>query len=129
MFILYFFFKQKTAYEMRISYLSSAVCSSDLGDSFEVLYERMENEQGEFVKSGKVLFASLTLSAKTIPAYYFERDGDGEYFTPNGEAIRDRKSVVTGKSVSVSVDLGGRRIIKKKYNKRINDKEQRETTI
>jgi murein DD-endopeptidase MepM/ murein hydrolase activator NlpD len=58
------------------------------GDAFEVLYERMENEDGEFVKSGKILFASLTLSGKTIPVYYFERDGDGEYFTPNGEAIR-----------------------------------------
>src|SRR3546814_15926813 len=29
---------------------------------------------------------------------------------------KDRKSVVMGKSVSVSVDLGGRRIIKKKKN-------------
>jgi murein DD-endopeptidase MepM/ murein hydrolase activator NlpD len=58
------------------------------GDAFEVLYERMENEDGEFVKSGKILFASLTLSGKTIPVYYFERDGDGEYFTPSGEAIR-----------------------------------------
>jgi murein DD-endopeptidase MepM/ murein hydrolase activator NlpD len=58
------------------------------GDAFEVLYERMENEDGEFVKSGKILFASLTLSGKTIPVYYFERDGDGEYFTPQGEAIR-----------------------------------------
>src|SRR3546814_13280235 len=28
--------------------------------------------------------------------------------------VRDRKSVVTGKSVSVRVDLGGRRIMKKK---------------
>jgi murein DD-endopeptidase MepM/ murein hydrolase activator NlpD len=58
------------------------------GDSFEILYERMENEDGEFVKSGQILFASLTLSGKTIPVYYFERDGEGEYFTPNGEAIR-----------------------------------------
>lgn len=58
------------------------------GDAFEVLYERVESEDGEFVKSGKILFASLTLSGKTIPVYYFERDGDGEYFTPNGEAIR-----------------------------------------
>src|SRR3546814_18745685 len=31
-------------------------------------------------------------------------------------AGRDRKSVVSGKSVSVRVDLGGRRIIKKKIN-------------
>src|SRR3546814_14981674 len=32
--------------------------------------------------------------------------------------ITDRKSVVLGKSVSVRVDLGGRRSIKKKNNKR-----------
>src|SRR3546814_4332119 len=32
----------------------------------------------------------------------------------SGLLIRDRKSVVSGKSVSVRVDLGGRRIIKKK---------------
>src|SRR3546814_2875557 len=30
---MFFFFKQKTAYEMRISDWSSDVCSSDLGDS------------------------------------------------------------------------------------------------
>jgi murein DD-endopeptidase MepM/ murein hydrolase activator NlpD len=58
------------------------------GDSFEVLYERSENEAGQFVKAGKILFASLTLSGKDIPVYYFERDGEGEYFTPGGEAIR-----------------------------------------
>src|SRR3546814_13260163 len=32
MFLVFFFFKQKTAYEMRISDWSSDVCSSDLGD-------------------------------------------------------------------------------------------------
>src|SRR3546814_8525090 len=30
LFTCYFFFKRKSAYEMRISYLSSDVCSSDL---------------------------------------------------------------------------------------------------
>src|SRR3546814_14301535 len=35
-------------------------------------------------------------------------------------ARRDRQSVVSGKSVSVRVDLGGRRIIKKKQHKQIN---------
>lgn len=58
------------------------------GDSFEIFYERKETAEGDFVKSGQILFASLTLSGKTIPVYYFERDGDGEYFTPKGEAIR-----------------------------------------
>src|SRR3546814_3543619 len=32
-FYFFFFFKQKTAYEMRISDWSSDVCSSDLGDN------------------------------------------------------------------------------------------------
>src|SRR3546814_13109586 len=45
-----------------------------------------------------------------------------EWGGPQGKSaarvVKDRKSVVSGKSVSVRVDLGGRRIIKKKtYNK------------
>src|SRR3546814_1010522 len=43
MYSLVFFFKQKTAYEMRISDWSSDVCSSDLSDSFL--------EQGEIVST------------------------------------------------------------------------------
>src|SRR3546814_18878644 len=34
--------------------------------------------------------------------------------------VTDRKSVVTGKSVSVSVDLGGRRLIRKKHTNKNN---------
>src|SRR3546814_1013901 len=36
--MLFFFFKQKTAYEMRISDWSSDVCSSDLSDLLSVVY-------------------------------------------------------------------------------------------
>src|SRR3546814_20271038 len=40
--------------------------------------------------------------------------------SPDFRDLIDRKSVVSGKSVSVRVDLGGRRIIKKqKYKKQI----------
>src|SRR3546814_12735855 len=49
--VLFFFFKQKTAYEMRISDWSSDVCSSDLRD--EPLARRalvgQEDEQRTFV--------------------------------------------------------------------------------
>src|SRR3546814_12705932 len=38
--------------------------------------------------------------------------------------LSDRKSVVSGKSVSVRVDLGGRRIIKKKTSTQQTDKIQ-----
>src|SRR3546814_15317202 len=48
------------------------------------------------------------------PQALFEMlDGRGIALGP-----RDRKSVVEGKSVSVRVDLGGRRIIKKKTKKK-----------
>src|SRR3546814_12185203 len=46
------------------------------------------------------------------PAGDSGRRPDGVY--PDGGRIRDRKSVVWGKSVSVRVDLGGGRIIKNK---------------
>src|SRR3546814_4189523 len=39
----FFFFKQKTAYEMRISDCSSDVCSSDL--SFQILIITTQNQQ------------------------------------------------------------------------------------
>src|SRR3546814_16915996 len=39
-----------------------------------------------------------------------------------GKIVVDRKSVVWGTSVSVRVDLGGRRIIKKKKNKKKEEK-------
>src|SRR3546814_20310472 len=82
--LLFFFFKQKTAYEMRISDWSSDVCSSDL--PFFV---------------GPVRRVRGALPHPTCqPAV--------------GWCAGDRKSVVEGKSVSVRVDLGGRRIIKKK---------------
>src|SRR3546814_4465713 len=50
--LLVFFFKQKTAYEMRISDWSSDVCSSDLNEDTyqsEALVERCQNDVEKFV--------------------------------------------------------------------------------
>jgi murein DD-endopeptidase MepM/ murein hydrolase activator NlpD len=58
------------------------------GDTFEVMYERFDNEKGDFAKAGRLLFASLSIGGKPMPIYYFERDGDGEYFTGDGVAVR-----------------------------------------
>src|SRR3546814_20269056 len=93
--IVVFFFKQKTAYEMRISDWSSDVCSSDLRK-----IGRHRVERGALV--GNVI------RALGQPG---ERAGRDRERRP---ADIDRKSVVSGKSVSVRVDLGGRRIIQKK---------------
>src|SRR3546814_19087664 len=98
---LFFLFKQKTAYEMRISDWSSDVCSSDLGAI-------------SFLSPCVLpLVPGITAEKKSKPGKL--RQGAAvsiEGLTP-GVAYKDRKSVVSGKSVSVRVDLGGRRIITK----------------
>src|SRR3546814_19598371 len=88
--LYFFFFKQKTAYEMRISDWSSDVCSSDLAAGPQ----------------------PLLAVAAAVAAAGQEATG----LRPNLDfgLATDRKSVVEGKSVSVRVDLGGRRIIKQK---------------
>src|SRR3546814_20745968 len=84
---------------MRISDWSSDVCSSDLRLDVEILVEwdRCGHAHAP-VRTGAASWPNRE------PAATLRR----------GIAAIDRKSVVEGKSVSVSVDLGGRRIIKKK---------------
>src|SRR3546814_11089881 len=104
---LFFFFRQKTAYEMRISDWSSNVCSSDLA-----------------VGVAAIVVAVAVVVAVTVvvrrgddraerQADYARADGNGGGVVMVAVIVA-RKSVVLGKSVSVRVDLGGRRIIKKK---------------
>src|SRR3546814_13895571 len=55
MFIFFFFFKQKTAYEMRISDWSSDVCSSDLREhdregSGEAVFQVLRRDAGGFLR-------------------------------------------------------------------------------
>src|SRR3546814_20045862 len=96
-----FFFKQKTAYEMRISDWSSDVCSSDL-----ILDQRLGRarrwQRVNPVHHGTICRPRyVEVAADALDEYRDQYDHE------------DRKSVVSGKSVSVRVDIGGRRIIKK----------------
>src|SRR3546814_2702755 len=54
--ILCFFFKQKTAYEMRISDWSSDMCSSDLLDYAEVAKGLEEKLRGRFMNPKKIIY-------------------------------------------------------------------------
>src|SRR3546814_7994480 len=105
MWYCFFFFKQKTAYEMRISDWSSDVCSSDL-------VEGRRLQGGEDPRAGRIDARAGGVA--------LAQEGRQRLHLVALQVIADpdRKSVVSGKSVSVRVDLGGRRIIKKK-NKNI----------
>src|SRR3546814_13240801 len=108
---------------MRISDWSSDVCSSDLrrrastgkpitsGHSTGSTHTRRPGSEGAMLtkrkaaQAGRTKLASLVAAAGAAPL--------------DRRSFLDRKSVVSGKSVSVRVELGGRRIIKKKkrYNR------------
>src|SRR3546814_19611609 len=119
--MLCFFFKQKTAYEMRISDWSSDVCSSDLAETLH----RPGAAPG--------LYPVQSVPARPLQLPVLRQPARADFRSchaalarrpdPLGQrgrrlrALPDRKSVVSGKSVSVRVDPGGRRIIKKQTNK------------
>src|SRR3546814_18909116 len=95
----FFFFKQKTAYDMRISDWSSDVCSSDL--------PRPEVALADPFGGGD--------QAADWPGHLIgEGHADPHGHQPQQQRHQDRKRVVSGKSVSVRLNHGGRRIIKKK---------------
>src|SRR3546814_15479227 len=120
---LCFVFKQKTAYEMRISDWSSDVCSSDLLDSITRLARAYNTVQPT---SGKVLTGGVDANALQKPKRFFgaarnvEEGGSltiiATALIDTGSRMEDRTSVVSGTRVSVRVDLGGRRFLKKKKN-------------
>src|SRR3546814_2572603 len=70
---LFFFFKQKTAYEMRISDWSSDVCSSDLAAAYTPAGELLVKAE---LRDGKLLI-STDLSQSRSVALWKGLSGDG----------------------------------------------------
>src|SRR3546814_13069081 len=103
---------------MRISDWSSDVCSSDLahqqvGVVAVGVLVRDEAVAGGFAENRRIGDAPY-LGARhfqhVVPAAVEVQ----RIHLPGAQGLEDRKSVVSGKSVSVRVDLGGRRILNKK---------------
>src|SRR3546814_12353324 len=121
---LFFFFKQKTAYEMRISDWSSDVCSSDLqpldvglgGHAIEAADQRRHPcEEAPAGKSGAIgqrpdKDVTEQQHCRRVALAARPQIDDGRQ--------RDRKSVEKGKRVSVRLELGGRGFFKEKKKKK-----------
>ncbi len=59
------------------------------GDDFEIVYQRYEDDQGNFARIGDLLFVRLTLGSREVALYRFDRpEGPPDYFTPEGESVR-----------------------------------------
>src|SRR3546814_18575076 len=105
----FLFFKQKTAYEMRISDWSSDVCSSDLTAA----------KPSDRLIPGcraRIWLPSTTSTDAGVWTGAVSMRMASTVTTGSVAMVRSEERRV-GKSVSVRVDLGGRRIIKKKNSK------------
>src|SRR3546814_20229728 len=126
-----FFFKQKKAYEMRISDWSSDVCSSDLVDPARgpergepVRRQRLDRREvrdagrvareslflkdaGDFQNGLRLLLCPLNPGPRSRPPI----DIDATRVLPRDatHGLADRKRVVAGKRVAIGCDLGGTR--------------------
>src|SRR3546814_18950490 len=103
---------------MRLSDWSSDVCSSDLRHRSRRRGGTDEPGHDDAVADNH--FAAVQAAAVRPRRRLGADDGQPRQFVHDLSRNTERTSVVLGKSVSVSVDIGGRRIIKNttyKYNK------------
>src|SRR3546814_4437272 len=66
LYCFFFFFKQKTAYEMRISDWSSDVCSSDLAPRHRAVHARHHRAQRRTARAGKIRGTGIAMSRRTL---------------------------------------------------------------
>src|SRR3546814_15113111 len=131
--ILFFFFKQKTAYEMRISDWSSDVCSSDpVPLSLRVPRAEHQHRHAAAVSRGPERLCRAAGGHSRAPRAGAEHDLAGPEHAALGRRLRPlgrlwrgralaarlypplyRKTVGVGKGGSVWVNSGGSRHIKK----------------
>src|SRR3546814_3841913 len=110
-----FFFKQKTAYDVRISDWSSDVCSSDLRwISCRFMLTCRISCRKLWQQGSQPDDASFQNPGPVAAPDHFRPPDHRDSAGPAERGRLDRKSVVMGKRVSVRVDLGGGGIIKKK---------------
>ena len=56
-------------------------------DYFKILYEKYFDENGEFIKSGSILFAHMSVNNREIILYKFGDDKNYGYFDINGKSV------------------------------------------
>src|SRR3546814_18527495 len=100
---------------MRISDWSSDVCSSDLTFRWRHgLFSAFDLDQMKKLEPDTLICLVDNIE---VVHHRLHKDHVSDATLKDLMVWRDRKSVVEGTSVSVRVDLGGRRIIKKKKRK------------
>ena len=82
------------------------------GDKFEIIYENFINPDGQVVKTGNILFASLTLRRDKIALFRYEdKKGDVDYYDEKGLAMKKtlHRKPMAYQNARISSPFGKRR--------------------
>ena len=73
-------------------------------DYFKIIYEKYFDENGEFIKSGSILYAHMSVNGREISLYKFGNDKDYSYFDTNGKSVEKAlmKTPINGARLSSS---------------------------
>jgi len=76
-------------------------------DYFKILYEKYSDENGEFIKSGSILFAQMSVNNREIILYKFGDDKNYGYFDVNGKSVEKAlmKTPINGARLSSSFGM------------------------
>jgi murein DD-endopeptidase MepM/ murein hydrolase activator NlpD len=87
-------------------------------DYFKIYYEKYFDENGEFIKSGSILYAHMTVNGREISLYKFGEDESYGYFDTNGKSVEKAlmKTPINGARLSSSFGMRKHPILG--YNKK-----------
>ena len=76
-------------------------------DYFKILYEKYFDENKEFIKSGSILYAHMTVNGREISLYKFGNDKEYGYFDLNGKSVEKAlmKTPINGSRLSSSFGM------------------------
>tara|TARA_Y100000590_G_scaffold281382_1_gene316505 strand:+ start:294 stop:1616 length:1323 start_codon:yes stop_codon:yes gene_type:complete len=76
-------------------------------DYFRIIFERYTDENGEFIKSGTILYAHMNVNGREITLYKFGNDKDYAYFNENGKSVEKAlmKTPINGARLSSSFGM------------------------
>ena len=77
------------------------------GDSFQIMYEVFEDDEGKIFETGKVIFADLVLRNQKNTLYYFDEKGSKGHYDISGKSIKKAlmKTPINGARLSSSFGM------------------------
>ena len=76
-------------------------------DSFQIMYEIFEDDNGKVFETGNILFADLKLSGINNSLYYFNKKGSEGHYDENGKSVKKAlmKTPINGARLSSSYGM------------------------